>query len=178
MYGDGHCIVNSVLACMKIAQQEFPVPEKDVLLCEIRKSVLLNLDYYGQFFNSEEIDPIHEIDAYINMGKYNTPTNDLMLNIIFNLLKCQIIILQHNPVTNNYALEIKLHILNPINPVTGAYIEPCFTLMLRRDITGNHYDGLVESALYKGMKFVLYEITSYTYKITQIFISMDFLKKY
>ena len=107
MFGDGHCIVNSVLACMKIAQQEFPFPEKDVLLCEIRKSVLLNLDYYGQFFNSEETDPIHEIDD-INMGKYNTPTNDLMLNIISNLLECQIIILQHNPVTNNYALEIAL----------------------------------------------------------------------
>ena len=42
------------------------------------------------------------------MGKYNTPTNDLMLNIISNLLECQI--LQHNPVTNNYALEIKLYI--------------------------------------------------------------------
>ena len=104
MFGDGHCIVNSVLACMKIAQQEFPVPEKDVLLSEIRKSVLLNLDYYGQFFNSEEIDPIHVIDAYINMGKYNTPTNDLMPNIISNLLECEIIILQHNPVTNNWVV--------------------------------------------------------------------------
>ena len=104
VFGDGHCIVNSVLACMKIAQQEFPVPEKDVLLCEIRKGVLLNLDYCGQFLNSEEIDPIHEIDAFINMGKYNTPTNDLMLNIISNLLECQIIILQHNPVSNNWVV--------------------------------------------------------------------------
>lgn len=77
------------------------------LLSALKLEVLGNLEIYGSFMNSSEIDCIEEIDRYIEEKKYSSDTVDLILHAIANVVSCEILLLKD--VSHPYILESSHH---------------------------------------------------------------------
>ena len=70
------------------------IPSNSELLDMIKFEVLNNLDYYGKFINSVDVNFVHELECYADQKNYGSDTNDLVLSAIFSLLKCNIMLLR------------------------------------------------------------------------------------
>ena len=92
--GDGHCILSSVVSCMK-HKNIHKVTSKNDLLNAIEFKILNNLDYYGRFLEADK-DRVKELVDYGSMRKYSSATNDLVLIALTNYLQCCILLLKTN----------------------------------------------------------------------------------
>ena len=94
--GDGHCILHAVREEMRHRNVK-AIPSNSELLTMIKYEVLNNLDYYGKFINSADVDFVHELERYADQKSYGSDTNNLVLSAISNLLKCNIMLLREGP---------------------------------------------------------------------------------
>ena len=109
--GDDHCILSSVISCMK-HQNVHKVPSKYDLLNAIEFEILNNLDYYGRFLEANK-DCVKELDDYRSMRKYSSATNDLVLIALTNYLQCCILLLKADQARRLYYLQCSDHCINP-----------------------------------------------------------------
>ena len=94
--GDGHCILHVVREAMR-QENVKAIPSNSELLAMIKFEVLNNLDYYEKFINSVDVNFVHELERYADQKSYGSDTNDLVLSVIFSLLKCNIMLLREGP---------------------------------------------------------------------------------
>ena len=134
--GDGHCIIYSVLCCMRYLNIQ-AIPSKEELLNLLKFEVLNHLDYYGKFVNSLQVDCVQELDRYASRKTYSTDTNDLVISALSNLLKCRILLLTEGSKT--YYLENSHSCITPQRDQS----IPVFTIKLLRN--KEHYDSLIDN---------------------------------
>ena len=147
IYGDGYCIVESVRHCLLHAKYE--ISSKDLILNEIEAEVLIKFDYYRQFMNLKENDPVVEITNYVKRGVYDSNVGDMILHVLANLLNIRIVVLRYYPLSQEYRHPHQHFVISPVDTLTELPVEPRCTIMLKKD--ENHYDGLV----FKGMYFYM-----------------------
>ena len=63
--GDGRCVVHSVIRSMR-DQGLKATPTTDNLIDMVIFEILNNLNFYGAFINTEEVDFIEELERYEN----------------------------------------------------------------------------------------------------------------
>ena len=63
--GDGHCVIHSVIRSMR-EQSLKSIPTTDNLNDMVIIEILNNLNFYGTFINTEEVDFIEEFERYEN----------------------------------------------------------------------------------------------------------------
>lgn len=90
--GDGHCIIHSVLAALK--QRHTLVPTTSEVLDKLKSTLQGDLDLLAPFINSNKTDPLAEIDAYIQLAKFNSNIVDLIIPLISKILDVGICVLQ------------------------------------------------------------------------------------
>ena len=139
---DGHCILHSIITSLKYANkpsdQVEETPKISDLLSHLESEVLNNLDHYGSFINSEDVDCIQELENYKQLKSYNNDTNDLVLAAMSNYLNRKIIILKKSG--SSYKLE---HSESCIIP---RHTRKDFKSPILLEKVGPHYDALIEKS--------------------------------
>ena len=88
---DGHCIVSSVIQCLKDAGRQC-VHSKDLLIQMLEPEILNNLGFYGNYFDGDE-DFCHQLEEYRNLRKYNSSICDVILCALANMLSMNFTVL-------------------------------------------------------------------------------------
>ena len=119
VYGYGYCIVESVRQCLSHVGQAL---DRNVLLNEIKKETLYHIEYYRKFLSLQNSDPVAQISSYVENGVYDSDIGDMILHIIANLLKIQIVVLRYYPLTVEYRLPHQHFVIYPIDNGLGVVI--------------------------------------------------------
>ena len=90
--GDGHCMVQSVLTALKNTYKEVKLTKAGILKSLMDK---LLADIGEGYITNEKVDPVAEMQDYIDRGKYNSKIADLILPMMSRIFSVRIIIL-HN----------------------------------------------------------------------------------
>ena len=108
--GDGYCILNSTLKCLKHTGV-VTISSKERLLEDLRVELHSNIEEYKSAINTEETDPIQELEEYTKTGQYNTNLGDLIIPLLSNQLGIRIVLLQQKG--GLYVLEHEGHVYAP-----------------------------------------------------------------
>ena len=119
VYGDGYCIVESAKQCLSHVGQAL---DRNMLLNEIKKETLYHIEYYRKFLSLQNSDPVAQISSYVENGVYDSDIGDMILHIIANLLKIQIVVLRYYPLTVEYRLPHQHFVISPIDNSLGVVI--------------------------------------------------------
>ena len=112
--------MQSVLTALKGSKQSIT---KEEVMEQMNDRLQKEIEYYKNYINNVDIDPIYEMREYIKHGKYNVAIADLILPIISETLKIRIIILHANIKEQTYKLLNKNHIITPQKFDQTIYIE-------------------------------------------------------
>ena len=129
--GDGHCIIHSV--CSLLQDKGVIVPNKSELLEKLKLAFQADLDCYAPFINGHETDPIEEMEAYVQNGKYGSSIVDLIVPLIAKVLQIGIVVVLLDSQKEIYVTSENLMYPSP-ELIEG---EPLYLLK-----SGSHYDPL------------------------------------
>ena len=119
VYGYGYCTVESVRQYFSHVGQAL---DRNRLLNEIKKETLYHIEYYRKFLSLQNSDPVAQISSYVENGVYDSDIGDMILHIIANLLKIQIVVLRYYPLTDEYRLPHQHFVMSPIDNGLGVVI--------------------------------------------------------
>ena len=117
----------------------------------VRFEILINLEYYSDFINSNDTDCIEELDKFFESKNYGVDLTDIIVIALANTFECRVDILNVNDEKREYYLPgSQYHILPSRKNCVSKY-------ELKFLKVGDHYDALISKLPVETISYIKVE---------------------